>query len=82
MIIQIYMETSKSYEYRKLVKDREPELYEVSFAFRDILLESFMVDDFEDDLTFTVRGATYKCSNTEENRNKLSYVINNTTYES
>ncbi len=81
MLVDILVETGESYENRKKDKDLEPDLYEIAFAFRDILLDSFMVDEIEDELTFVVRGTTYKTVNTKEVRDKFSYIINSTNYE-
>ena len=81
MNILILVETKESYKERQLDNELEPIYYNVDFNFRNDLLDYFLVDEVVDRIEMSVRGHMYVCENTEENRDKLSLVLNNRIYE-
>ena len=66
-------------------KDKEKEINEGNYeletlVFKDILLESFIVNENDFKIFMVVHGRAYYVENTEENKDKLTMVLNNSRY--
>jgi hypothetical protein len=53
-----------------------------TYIFRDALLESFIVDDMNGDILLFIGGRQFIAEDTEENRDKLSMILENKRYDS